>query len=273
MTYLQNFKLPILKTNVSYPYNILAPMRLDSIEFDPVSIFYGSNGSGKSTLLNIIARKIAIDMKDRGNDSAYLQQLIDNCRAEFHWNFGDGLPIDSRFIRSEDVMHEIVRLRKKNETIKNHIKETSPKLYKRFFMGNPVERKKYVWSDDSWVFSALENFDSAMSNGELAFQYFENSIATESLIMLDEPENSLSPKFQRNLADMIHSYSRFFNCQFIIASHSPFMLSISGAKIYNLDEHPAKVSKWNELENMHIYIELFKRLINESNATPNPETI
>ncbi len=274
MTYLQNFRLPILKTNVSYPYNILAPMHLDSIEFDPVTIFYGSNGSGKSTLLNIIARKIAIEMKDRGNDSGYLQQLIDNCHADFHWDFKDGLPIDSNFIRSEDVMHEIVRIRKKNETLKNHIKETAPDyIYQQFFMSDPTKRKEYVWSDDSWIFAAMENFDSAMSNGEQAFQYFENSICPDSLIMLDEPENSLSPKFQRNLADMIHSYSRFFNCQFIIASHSPFMLSISGARIYNLDKHPVKVSKWSELENMQIYIELFKRLISESNATPNPETI
>lgn len=248
-------------------------MRLDNIEFDPVTIFYGSNRSDKSTLLNIIARKITIDMKNRGNDSAYLQQLIDNCRAEFHWNYSDGLPFDSRFIRSKDVMHEIVRIRKKNETLKNHIKETAPHLYNRFFMGNPTDGKDYVWSDDRWIFRAMENFDSAMSNGELAYQYFENSIGIDSLVMLDEPENSLSPKSQRNLADMIHSYSRFFKCQFIIASHSPFMLSIPGAKIYNLDEHPVKISKWNELENMHIYIDLFKRLINESNTAPNPKSV
>lgn len=272
MIYLQNFRLPILKTQVAYPYNILAPMHLDSIEFDPVTILYGSNGSGKSTLLNIIARKVAIDMKDRGNDSAYLQQLIDNCRVEFHWDYRNGLPIDSRFIRSEDVMHENVRFRKTNETIKNHIKDTVPHLYDQFFRSSPTERKKHVWSDDSWIFGALENFDSAMSNGELAFQYFENNIGIESLVMLDEPENSLSPKFQRNLADMIQSYSRHFKCQFIIASHSPFMLSIPGAKIYNLDEHPVKVSKWNELENMHIYIELFKRLINESDAAKISES-
>lgn len=259
MKYLESFILPEINTKTAYPYNILNPLKLREIEFDPITIFYGSNGSGKSSILNIIARGIDIEMKDRGNDSEYLQRIIDDCRAQFHLKFS-GLPEGSAFIRSEDVMHSIVKIRQKNEAIKKHIKKTSPHLYERFFMGRPDEEKEYVWSDDHWIFKALEGFNDAQSNGELAYQYFENTIGMNSLTILDEPENSLSPKFQRNLAEMLSSYARFFNCQFIIASHSPFMLGIPGAKIYNLDEHPACISQWHNLENMQIYKELFDSL-------------
>lgn len=261
MVYITDFELHDIDIDVAYPYSVLHPLQLKRIDFEPITILYGSNGSGKSTLLNILARKINIEMNNGGNDGEYLQRIIDQCEVEYDWHNNGAIPPGSRFIRSEDVMHLIVKIRQRNETIKNHIKETSPQLYERFFLGRPDVAPEYVWSDDSWVFGAIENFNNAQSNGELAYHYFEDNIEMESLTLLDEPENSLSPKFQRNLAEMITTYARFFKCQFIIATHSPFMLSIPGAKIYNLDLHPAKVCKWNELENMHIYMDLFKRLM------------
>ena len=50
------------------------------------------------------------------------------------------------------------------------------------------------------------------------------------LYLLDEPENSLSPKFQIELIQLINELTRFFKCQFIIVTHSPFLLSIPEAK-------------------------------------------
>lgn len=46
--------------------------------------------------------------------------------------------------------------------------------------------------------------------------------------------------------------------QFIIATHSPFLLSIRGAKIYDLDEDPVYVKQWTELENVRAYYNFFK---------------
>ena len=79
-------------------------------------------------------------------------------------------------------------------------------------------------------------------------------------MLLDEPENSLSPRFQNELAIMISNYARFFKCQFIIATHSPFLLAIPDAKIYDLDIIPAQVRHWTELENVKLYAELFKNV-------------
>ena len=76
---------------------------------------------------------------------------------------------------------------------------------------------------------------------------------------MDEPEYSLSPKRQIELVKLIEDAARFFGCQFIISTHSPFLLSLKDAKIYNLDENPVQVRSWTELENVRTYYEFFKR--------------
>ena len=58
MVYITNFKLHDIDTDVAYPYSVLHPLQLKQLDFEPITILYGSNGSGKSTLLNILARKI-----------------------------------------------------------------------------------------------------------------------------------------------------------------------------------------------------------------------
>jgi len=60
---------------------------------------------------------------------------------------------------------------------------------------------------------------------------------------------------------LIQECTRFFNCQFIIATHSPFILSLGSAKIsskiYDLDKIPIEVKQWYELDNMREYAKLF----------------
>ena len=97
------------------------------------------------------------------------------------------------------------------------------------------------------------------SNGESAFLYFTEKIGDNGLYILDEPENSLSPKRQMELMEFIEDSARFFGCQFIISTHSPFLLSMKEAKIYNLDENPVKVRRWTELENVRTYYEFFNK--------------
>ena len=60
------------------------------------------------------------------------------------------------------------------------------------------------------------------SNGESALAVFSERIREDALYLLDEPENSLSPERQLELARFLHDSARFYNCQFVIATHSPF---------------------------------------------------
>ena len=68
----------------------------------------------------------------------------------------------------------------------------------------------------------------------------------------------MSAENQLKLQKFLEDSARFFNCQFVIATHSPFLLSMKGAKIYDMDEDVVDVKKWTELENVRIYFDFFK---------------
>ena len=97
------------------------------------------------------------------------------------------------------------------------------------------------------------------SNGESAFLYFAEKITENGLYLLDEPENSLSPEKQQELFIFLEDSARFFGCQFIICTHSPFLLSMRNAKIYDLDEEMVDVKRWTELKNVRAYYDFFKQ--------------
>ena len=103
----------------------------------------------------------------------------------------------------------------------------------------------------------MRNVDM-QSNGETAIKYYTERIDRDALYLIDEPENSLSATRQKELAEYIHQSARFFGCQFVISTHSPFFLAMPGAKIYNLDLYPARECKWTELENVRAYYDFFK---------------
>lgn len=91
------------------------------------------------------------------------------------------------------------------------------------------------------------------SNGESALIYFTDKIKESGLYLLDEPENSLSPDKQQELLQFLEDSVRFYNCQFVISTHSPFLLSMRGAKIYDPDEEPVDVRKWTQLGNVRAF--------------------
>ncbi|MDD5898706.1 MAG: AAA family ATPase, partial [Clostridia bacterium] len=77
--------------------------------------------------------------------------------------------------------------------------------------------------------------------------------------LLDEPENSLSPQRQQELLGFLEDSVRFFGCQFIIATHSPFLLSMRGARVYDLDEDPVRIRRWTQLPAVRAYYDFFRR--------------
>ena len=97
------------------------------------------------------------------------------------------------------------------------------------------------------------------SNGETSMQYFEEYLQPDALYLLDEPEVSLSPANQVMLAEEINKMARLLGCQFIVATHSPFMLGTLNAKIYNLDTEEYDIAKWSDLDNVRYFYNFFKK--------------
>jgi predicted ATPase len=85
-----------------------------------------------------------------------------------------------------------------------------------------------------------------------------DSIKDDTLYLLDEPENSLSAENQLQLKYFLEDCVRHHGCQFIISTHSPFLLSLAHAAIYDLDEAPVERKRWTELSSVRTYYEFFK---------------
>ena len=277
MIYLRNFSFPsedreynfILDEkrtcfDTFYPFKILSKNDFTEIDFEPVTILYGGNGSGKSTALNVIAEKIGTSRDTIFNKSNFFKDYVDMCdmdevkAAEI-----------KRIITSDDVFDYILNLRNLNEGIDNKREnlfgDYLDAKYSGFKMKSleDYEELKKVNSARSKTMSKFirKNLMSNVrlySNGESAYRYFIEKITENGLYILDEPENSLSPKRQIELMSFIEDSARFFGCQFIISTHSPFLLAIKGAKIYDLDESPVSVKSWTSLENVRTYYEFFK---------------
>ena len=268
MYYLHNFQ-PYLENRHVYPWRVIYPMQLEHIEFAPITIFYGNNGCGKSTLLNVIAERIGIKNKTQGNSNEYFENYVKKCT----YSSSDKMPEDSVFIRSEDIMAEITKrrarfARMKEELLKDDsLKDygVSQKLYRQALIApDEVAPDKYAklsrLSDFASTRSCLASSSADfVSNGEKALEFFRDHLFEDTLYLLDEPENSMAPAYQMELAHEIALLAYRLNSQFIIATHSPFMLSIEGARIYDLDARPARIREWYELENMQTYYQLFKK--------------
>lgn len=74
-----------------------------------------------------------------------------------------------------------------------------------------------------------------MSHGEGIFSLFQYGVSGGGLYIFDEPEAALSPEKQMSLL-LILSEKVKEKAQFIIATHSPILLSYPGAKIYEFQK-------------------------------------
>lgn len=253
-----------------YPFKILSACGLNKVNFKPITILYGGNGSGKSTALNIIAEKLKINRDSIFNKSKFFLDYINICET----NIMNNIPKNSRIITSDDVFDYILNIRNLNEGIdlkrKDANKEYLKVKYAHFQLKSIDDYDKLKRVNKSrrktqtqFVKSELIDNVREYSNGENAFRYFTEKIGENGLYILDEPENSLSPKLQLELKSFIEDSVRFFGCQFIISTHSPFLLAMKEAKIYDLDENSVDKKKWTELENVRIYKDFFTLKNNE----------
>ena len=256
--------------NNIYPFKIFPQKEFTDMEFSNITIFYGNNGSGKTTLLNIIADKINAQRKNEVSFGRYFDlYLKGNVEAKFS-DFNK--PDEIKFISSNDVFDYLLDVqainsnidRKKEQLAQEYMDykfSESSNFYddfealKKKNQANKLTMSKYVKTHLG------NNNIIGQSNGETSLFFFEKEIKENGIYILDEPENSLSPSNQIKLKKFIEESVRFFNSQFIISTHSPFLLDLMDARIYDLDSTPVCVKNWLELDNIKEYIEFFKKYI------------
>ena len=251
-----------------YPYGILPKAGLDEIIFRPVTILYGGNGSGKSTVLNVIAEKLRLERNSAYNRSRFFQDFVDRCKVTQE----EAIPKGSRIITSDDVFDMMLDIRSFNEGIDRRREKLADEYYdlknnREKFQLRSLEDLDHLHKLNQARSKTMSRFIEnesgkslrERSNGESALMYFQGKIEMDTLCLLDEPENSLSPENQMVLADFLTESVRYCGNQLVISTHSPFLLAFPGAKIINLDDHSRIVESWTQLKNPRVYYEFFKK--------------
>lgn len=274
-----------------YPFKVMSGIGLHSLDFEPITILYGGNGSGKSTALNIISNKLQIPRTAPYNTTKWMKEYLRLCKykTDLSWTGEEydmtgkkqgkyNISEISKMITSDDIFKYM--LEKRRQTEQKIFK--SQALISQFMAVRHPQKKDYTppqkmnletgegvdeyveynkmrkLSATKYLEEKIGKTEDGFSNGETALMYLFEQIAERGLYILDEPENSMSCEYQMKLAEYL-SLVAMGGSQLIIATHSPFLLSIPNAKIYNLDAAPATLSKWNELENMKHYFNLFEK--------------
>lgn len=252
--------------NNYYPFPVFDNWDPVTLTVAPITVLYGGNGSGKTTLLNLMGEKLGLERRSVYNRSSFFQDFVDLCRWE-----GQGAPPGSRVLTSDDVFDDLLDLRSLNQGV-DRDREALLREYKQLrgedfqlrslkdyeHLKQVVCAKKKTSSGSAFVRQRLGGNVRGKSNGETAFRYFTSQIREDALYLLDEPENSLSARLQLELARFLEDSARFYGCQFVIATHSPFLLALKGAHIYDLDRTPVSTCRWTEVENVRTFYDFFK---------------
>jgi predicted ATPase len=92
----------------------------------------------------------------------------------------------------------------------------------------------------------------AFSHGEAYLQILQTRIGDKGIYILDEPEAALSPIKQLSLIFFIVEVLKNRNTQFIISTHSPLLMGIPGAMIYEIKEDGMSRVPYEETEHYRI---------------------
>ena len=230
MIYLSSFKLSERKVNNPniYPYNVFRDKYIEPFVFIPITVFYGNNGSGKSTLLNIIANCLQLKGKEYATSNSFGSvDYCDSFSSECLYTFGEDdygntikkIPGNSRYIKSEDILYEIKKIQQK-QILSDGMEYDYVKRGMSLLEAKTFLTSKEGRKQEEYIKFAQEKY----SNGE-----------------------------------EINKMARLLGCQFIIATHSPFMLGTLNAKIYNLDTEEYDIAKWSDLDNVRYFYNFFKK--------------
>lgn len=200
-----------------HPFNVPAFLQGIDLAFRTrVTFLVGENGSGKSTLLEAIAECCGFN-PEGGNR--------DHHRAVF----ADRSPLA-----------QALRL------------SWRPKVTEGFFL-----RAESFYNFASYIegVSDLRAYGGkslhAQSHGESFISLFANRFE-QGIYLLDEPEAALSPQRQLTFLKIIHDLVTPGHAQFLIATHSPILLSYPGAVLFSLDGESIKEIDYRDTQHFLI---------------------
>lgn len=205
-----------------YPFNIESIKNFKEINFDkPVTFLVGDNGIGKSTFIEALA--VALGLPSEGGTQNFRYETR-NTTSEL-----------ANYIRIDKYRNPSTKFFLRAESFYNFASEVDD-------LGIEVSRH-YGGSLHT------------CSHGESFLKLLQYRFSDNGLYILDEPESALSPQNQLSLLCLINDLVKN-GSQFIIATHSPILISYREGKILDLNQNFKEV----KYENADIY-SLYKMYI------------
>jgi len=216
-----------------YPFSLDAVKNISAIKLHPnVTFFIGENGSGKSTLLEAIA--VSWGFNPEGGTKNFnfgTYESHSNLHKYLRLSRGAKRPKDGFFLRAESFFNVASEIQRLDESGGN---------------GPPII--------NSYGGVSLHE----QSHGESFMSLLINRFGGNGVYILDEPEAALSPTRQMSMISRMHELVKA-NSQFIIATHSPIILSYPNAQIYQLEKSGLKSIEYEETEHYQITREFLNR--------------
>jgi predicted ATPase len=209
-----------------YPFNIELLRNTNKLKFtSTITFFAGENGSGKSTLLESLAKKCNI----------YIWRGVERTRSTFNPH--------------EKNLYKYLNVEWADGTV--------PGAYFSSQIFHGFAQLLDEWEADNP--GQLDYFGGksllTQSHGQSIMSFFRARYKIRGLYLLDEPETALSPKTQLELLKLLTEMNSAEHAQFIIATHSPILLSCPDSVIYSFDHSPVQAVRYEDTDHYKVYKE------------------
>ncbi|MGL4819859.1 MAG: AAA family ATPase [Bacilli bacterium] len=197
------------------------------LAFHPnVTFIVGENGTGKSTLVEALAMKLDLNVEGGSRNLVFETTASHaNLHTVLVLERGVRKPRDGYFLRAESFYN---------------VASTIDHLDREEGSGGSII--------SSYGGVSLHQ----QSHGESFFSLFEHRLQGPGLYLLDEPEAALSPMRQLSMLALIHERVKS-GSQFIIATHSPILMSYPHAQIFECTSSGIQVVSVEETEHFQTY--------------------
>jgi predicted ATPase len=186
-----------------------------------VTFIVGENGSGKSTLLEAFAILAGLNPEGGSRNFNFATRAT-------HSDLHDKLKMTRSYIRNKDAFFYRAE--------SSYNVATNIDLLDEEPGGTPIKN----------FYGGISLHEQ--SHGESFLAILIHRLYGNGIYIFDEPESALSPMRQLTMLSRIHDLVNL-NSQFIIATHSPIIMSYPNADVYDITD--GKFDKTSVEETMH----------------------
>lgn len=201
-----------------HPFTIpLLKQELNVTFTAPVTFLVGENGSGKSTLLEALAWALGFNAQGGNRDNSYAEAVDGHALGRALLLSWRQRVSDGFFLRAETFFNFATYLEE---------------------VGSPF----LAYGGKSF---------HEQSHGEGFLALFENRVE-DGVYLLDEPEAALSPGRQLTFLSILYQLASMKVAQFIIATHSPILLTLPGATVLSIEEGQLRQVSYRDTEHYQL---------------------